>query len=318
MYQKYRYTATLKYNIIALVVTFVVLTIPILVAFLVRPLPTNPQSVTQCFGYFIWILIGEGVLLLIGLNYLLLRFLPLKDPYHIKLEFGVQFVWGALTFLTWMIIQIYDTVKGGMAFNHNFQPMYLMSLFCFNMSLCNLVYPVYLALMDTRKDYAIADMDRMSQEINIKTILNNKVLFAAFRETTVQYWCVETLLFVVAVERYRRVEEAERQAEAAKIIKTFLDDESQLYINVNHKEENEVREKAQRKEYRSNLFDGAYQDVLSQLDGILLRWKSTSEYRQVLAEANVRNSVDNQVKEANSNQLEMLQEIKLAGKIQKD
>jgi len=117
---------------------------------------------------------------------------------------------------------------------------------------------------------------------------------------------------VVAVERYRKVQESALAEEAEKILKTFFDHESQLYINITDREERAVRSRAEKKEYSSDLFDTPYRDVMSQLDGILLLWKSTSEYQKVLTEANFRNSNELQKRESESIQLDTLQQIKLS------
>jgi len=294
-YYNWKHTATLKWNMYFLICYFLLWNIPTLIIYLLVPFPADPANVTQCFDYFTWILVVQGTPLTFGLNYLLMRFRKLKDPYKIKTEFGVQFATGLLLFDTWLVIQIYDTATGGMNFPREFQPMYLITLFCFNVTFCNLVYPCYLAWKETKLDLGIefqtssaGSSRRNSNEITVRTILENDTLFEAFKDTTIQYWCVETLLFVVAVEHFKKIEESEREKEAKKIFRVFLQAESQLFVNVN---ENEVRKVASEMEagnYSPQLFEGCYKDVHSQLEGVLLRWKTTSDYRNVLQASSVR------------------------------
>jgi len=292
-YNKYKHTATLKWNTYFLIFHFFFWNIPTLIVYLLVPFPADPANVTQCFDYFTWILILQGAPLAFGMNYIFVRFLKLKDPYKIKTEFGAQFATGLTLFTTWIVIQIYDTATGGVRFSRDFQPMYLITLFCYNTTLFNLVYPVYLAYKETKLDLGLFDqvgnMRRTSSgEITVKTVLENEELFNAFKDTTIQYWCVETLLFVVAVEHYKRIAESERPAEAKKIYNLFLVEESSLFVNVNLSEAKHIAEEIHKGNFALNIFEGCYKDVFGQLEGILLRWKATDDFRHMITTSNIR------------------------------
>jgi len=113
-YQKYKYTATLKYNFITIAVFFVILNLPTLIAFLVVPLPENPESVTQCFGYFIWIMLGVAMIISASLDYLFFKFYRLKDPYKMKVEFACQFISCSMLLFAW--------IEAGLPFPRIFNP----------------------------------------------------------------------------------------------------------------------------------------------------------------------------------------------------
>jgi len=296
-YHKYKHTATLKWNVYFVLFTFFLANIPTLISYLIVPFPADPLNVTQCFSYFTWIMVAQGTPMSFGLNFLFVRYLKLKDPYMMKREFGVQFATGLALFGTWLAIQIYDTATGGVHFPIDFQPMYLMTLFCFNVTLCNLVYPVYLAYKESKLDLGMENLSTHSgskrkgvEEITIKTILENDTLFEAFKETTIQYWCVESLLFLAAVERYRSKEDSERDKEAKKIFNVFFQEESQLFININDAESKRVAKEIQLGRFPVDLFDSCYHDVHSQLEGILIRWKTTAEFKNLIFTADERKS----------------------------
>jgi len=254
--------------------------------------------VTQCFDYFTWILLAQGLPLTFLMNFLFWRYYKLKDPYKIKTEFAAQYITGIGMFGGWIILQIYDTVTGGMKFYPNFAPMYIISLFCYNATICNLMYPVYLAYKESKMDLGLelhhtssnTSSRRNSTDLTVKNILENETLFAAFKDTTIEYWCVETLLFVVAVDHYKKITEGEREKEAKKIYNVFLQEESQLFVNVNDAESKKIQGEIQAARFTRDLFDGCYKDVMGQLEGILLRWKTTEQYKEVLSQANFRNS----------------------------
>ena len=235
-YFKYKHFATLKYNLIATMIVFLVFNIPTLIIFLTVPLPSHPTSATECFGYFIYIVLGQSCVQSIFLNYLVYKFWKLIDPYNIKTEFAIILGMGYVGVIAWVVLQLMDTLTGSTLFPHYFQPMYFQNSTMICIILGMIWYPIYLIYVEKKKNRGLLIYEEAlpnPSDITLRTIISNEQYLQMFREVTIQYWCVESLLFVVDVERYKiLLEDAQREKHARVIANNYLRSDSPLFINI--------------------------------------------------------------------------------------
>ena len=256
-YFKYKKYATYKYYMLATVAIFLLFNVPTLIVFLTVPLPDNPTNTTECFGYFTYLVLGQSSIQAIFLNYLVHKFWNLVDPYNIKTEFVILLSTGYLSTGAWMVLQLIDTIKGSTLFPKGFEPLYFLNTSIICIILAMVCYPVYLIYLEKKKGI-YGNSSPHPSDIHLHNILSNEEYLQVFREVTIQYWCVESLMFVVDVERYKLLLDESQREEAAKtIFNTYFKSESPLHINVNASTINSVQERIKSRDFVPTLFSSA-------------------------------------------------------------
>ena len=127
------------------------------------------------------------------------------------------------------------------------------------MILAMVLYPVYLIYKEKKnRRILIYEEGPNPQDIRLHHILANEHYLQVFREVTIQYWCVESLMFMVDVERYRLLLEDNQREESAKVIfNSYFKSDSPLYINVNASVSSTVQERIKDKDFAPTLFNAA-------------------------------------------------------------
>ena len=260
-YFKYKKYATYKYYILATVAIFLLFNLPTLIVFLSLPLPSHPDSTTECFGYFTYLVLGQSSVQGIFLNYLVHKFWHLVDPYNIKTEFVILLSTGYLSTGSWMIIQLVDTITKSTLFPYWFQPMYCLDTSVICIILAMVYYPIYLIYKEKKKNRALLIYDEsgsIAHDFRLHHIFANEHYLQVFREVTIQYWCVESLMFMVDVERYKLLlEDTQREESAKTIFNTYFKSGSPLHINVNASVSSTVQERIKDKDFAPTLFNAA-------------------------------------------------------------
>lgn len=260
-YFKYKYLATLKYNLIATVIVFLLFNIPTLIIFLTVPIPSHPTNVTECFNYFFYIISAQSGLQAVFLNYLVYKFWGLIDPYNIKTEFAIMLGSGYLGISVWTILQSVDIATHTSLFPMAFQPMYIQNTTILWIILSMVFYPLYLIYKEKKKEkgeFIFANVSPNALDIHLHNILANEHYLQVFKEVTIQYWCVESLLFVVDVEHYKKLlDDHKREQFAQRIYNSYFNPESPLYINVNASVASTVQERIKDKDFAPTLFFAA-------------------------------------------------------------
>ena len=260
-YFKYKHLATLKYYILVTIAIFLLFNVPTLIVFLSVPLPAHPTSATECFGYFTYLVLGQSSIQAIFLNYLVHKFWNLVDPYNIKTEFVILLGTGYLSTGAWMVLQLIDTITHSTLFPSGFQPMYFFNSTIICIILAMVCYPVYLIHLEKKKDRGMLIYDETGpnpSDIRLHHILANEHYLQVFREVTIQYWCVESLMFMVDVERYRLLLDDNQREESAKtIFNAYFRSESPLYINVNASVSMNIEGRLKNRDFVPTLFNSA-------------------------------------------------------------
>lgn len=289
---KYRYTATYKAYFVFSAMICALTVIPVAIANGMHPLPSNPSNFTECFGYFIYVMIAQGILDMIILTYLVYKCWRLSDPYDIKNEFKIWMLLGYPTFFLWFVLQLIDTITYSTLFPASFQPMFLQPLSSVATVLGGFWYPAYLIYREKKRDLGIApdfEGNSIGSNISLQTILTNEYFLKEFRAIAVQYWCVEAVLFHADAIKYEHVEDPqEREAYAKVMARNYLDQLSPLCINIPGAMAKTIEETMSQGEYPKSLFHAACLDVTAQLEGVLLRWKTTPEFKRMIARSGTR------------------------------
>ena len=123
-------------------------------------------------------------------------------------------------------------------------------------------YPIYLIYVEKKKNRGLLIYEEAlpnPSDITLRTIISNEQYLQMFREVTIQYWCVESLLFVVDVERYKiLLEDAQREKHARVIANNYLRSDSPLFINIPADMAKKIQERIANGDFATTLFNTAY------------------------------------------------------------
>lgn len=172
-----------------------------------------------------------------------------------------------------------------------------------------MVHPVHVAFRERRRQLRAQDNTNLSFEakdlakkLGSKTrkevldlVLGSRVMTDAFVDFCERSFCVENILFVLDVQKFRDLETSEKPAAAKVIVEHYFLEESPLLINIDDKTMMGVKEACERGKKEglpsNDIFDLAYLQVFEQLlRDPFQRWTALSEFEEALFEMVKQNS----------------------------
>jgi len=300
------------------VVVFFFFIISLIVEFAANQTKEGMTSVSECLGPQGYVIGAQGVFYIIGIIFFIIYLWTAKEAFSIRSE---------LLILVLICVPVYVIIGVALLFPDDFpenlKSNWLLMIICFSSFSVSVLYPLIVALRTRgykmqetvpilKKDPSISQMEVLSTDQFFNLCIENPMLLDAFKQFSVESWCVESILFYLEVLEYEKDSQEQRAEKVPNVIAEFVVVDSPLEINIDHSTREKILEAVNAKNFHDDLFEEAKKVVYSQLKhDVFNKWVHTNAFKSVYEKSGLKrtttvNNIKKSAKKKKQNRAESI------------
>ena len=253
-YFRFRRIAEPRTRMMIILVGSILSSLPIFICKGVYHAPP-PVTIRECYYPYQIINSIEVAPCLFACLFLIIKFVPFKDPFGIKIELFVTLFIALITVVPFLFLQVID-LRRLPYHSESFQPVMVLLFFDYIYLPWTLFWPLWMVYKDKKKYNSRSNSNSVFSD-SLKQVLETPILLESFQETVIQHWCSEALLFALELQKLDKLPKEEFAEKAKEIVDKFIRPGAVLEININHNEVKKILALVEQGNFKPDLFDKA-------------------------------------------------------------